>query len=359
MPATDEQAFLAAIAAAPDDDTPRLVFADWLDERADSPRAAATSGGSRGEAGGPNDDRTRAELIRAQCRAATLKPGTKERRDLDRRAEQILAANAERWLVPLRSEFGGRWEFRRGFVGHVEMSAREFAHVAKRLFAAAPTVTSARFPDASNEVNALARCPHLKRLTRIDLRDMCSCGHCSIQDELVALFRSKNAANVRDLNISGNRLAEGHAAEMLRAPRLVRLTHLDLSNNPIGPGGIGALVSTPALNSLESLDLSSTRPTKAGIDALAAWDHPNLKRLALRHNRLGAASVRLLMKSPLANRLRELDLSHNRLGEAGAAALTGQAGFDTIEVLDLRHNDIGSAFAVRKRFGRRVRLEGT
>jgi uncharacterized protein (TIGR02996 family) len=28
----DERALLAAIAAAPDDDVPRLVYADWLDE---------------------------------------------------------------------------------------------------------------------------------------------------------------------------------------------------------------------------------------------------------------------------------------------------------------------------------------
>jgi uncharacterized protein (TIGR02996 family) len=31
----DDRAFLAAVAAAPADDTPRLVYADWLDERSD------------------------------------------------------------------------------------------------------------------------------------------------------------------------------------------------------------------------------------------------------------------------------------------------------------------------------------
>jgi uncharacterized protein (TIGR02996 family) len=36
---SDEQAFLAAIAAAPEDATARLVYADWLEER-DDPRAA-------------------------------------------------------------------------------------------------------------------------------------------------------------------------------------------------------------------------------------------------------------------------------------------------------------------------------
>ena len=35
----DEAAFLQTISAAPDDDLPRLVFADWLEERGDAERA--------------------------------------------------------------------------------------------------------------------------------------------------------------------------------------------------------------------------------------------------------------------------------------------------------------------------------
>jgi uncharacterized protein (TIGR02996 family) len=38
-PTTDEDALLAAVAAAPDDDAPRLVYADWLQERGDEARA--------------------------------------------------------------------------------------------------------------------------------------------------------------------------------------------------------------------------------------------------------------------------------------------------------------------------------
>src|SRR5689334_13851092 len=35
----DRSALLAAIVAAPDDDAPRLVYADWLDEHGDPDRA--------------------------------------------------------------------------------------------------------------------------------------------------------------------------------------------------------------------------------------------------------------------------------------------------------------------------------
>ena len=49
---------LAAVLAAPDDDTPRLAAADWLDEYA-------------GDLPDPGLARDRSELIRAQCEAAT------------------------------------------------------------------------------------------------------------------------------------------------------------------------------------------------------------------------------------------------------------------------------------------------
>src|SRR5262245_19778622 len=39
MPALDLAAFLAAIHEAPNDDAPRLVFADWLDENGHPERA--------------------------------------------------------------------------------------------------------------------------------------------------------------------------------------------------------------------------------------------------------------------------------------------------------------------------------
>ncbi|MBY0456405.1 MAG: TIGR02996 domain-containing protein, partial [Gemmataceae bacterium] len=49
---SDRDALLAAIRANPDEDTPRLAFADWLDEHGDEA------------------DRARAEFIRVQCELA-------------------------------------------------------------------------------------------------------------------------------------------------------------------------------------------------------------------------------------------------------------------------------------------------
>ena len=40
MPSAEELAFLARIREQPDDDGPRLIFADWLDENDEPERAA-------------------------------------------------------------------------------------------------------------------------------------------------------------------------------------------------------------------------------------------------------------------------------------------------------------------------------
>ena len=118
---TEEEAFIAAIVASPADDTPRLVFADWLEEN-----------------GRPD----RAELIRLQCR---LEPD-RERFDdaavneLHRQVVQLLRSSwpghvsfrdqEDRWFA---AASGLPWdspnlttEWRRGFVETVGLHAGNF-----------------------------------------------------------------------------------------------------------------------------------------------------------------------------------------------------------------------------------------
>ena len=76
----DEQGFLAAIREAPDDDTPRLIYADWLDDHGDADRA---------------------EFIRVQCEAERLGEFDPRRPELEERANELLAAHEKNWLGPL------------------------------------------------------------------------------------------------------------------------------------------------------------------------------------------------------------------------------------------------------------------
>ena len=45
MATPHDEAFLQAIRENPDDDAPRLIYADWLEERGDPRRAGAHRGG--------------------------------------------------------------------------------------------------------------------------------------------------------------------------------------------------------------------------------------------------------------------------------------------------------------------------
>src|SRR5262245_15618763 len=73
-----EKAFLADIVANPDDDAPRLVFADWFQDNGDSDRA---------------------DFIRAHVELARprLTGGTQRRRELQQRATQLFQAHGKRW----------------------------------------------------------------------------------------------------------------------------------------------------------------------------------------------------------------------------------------------------------------------
>lgn len=94
----DEATLLAAILAHPDEDTPRLMYADWLDEF-----------------GQPE----RAEFIRIQC-----DPTADEAAEA--RAEELEERFGPKWLAGLPDTPNGHWGFRRGFPEYLDVRAGHF-----------------------------------------------------------------------------------------------------------------------------------------------------------------------------------------------------------------------------------------
>ncbi len=86
-----QTAFLADITTNPDDDAPRLIYADWLDE---------------------NGEPERAELIRLQCREASGGPLSF---DDDNRAFDLEERNRQAWTAHLPQSPHAQWRFHRGF----------------------------------------------------------------------------------------------------------------------------------------------------------------------------------------------------------------------------------------------------
>src|SRR5581483_7143335 len=112
MSAADRAAFLRAIADHPDDDLPRLVYADWLDEHGDPARA---------------------EFIRVQCALARLPAGDTRAAALARREAELLTDHQADWLRPLAGLAGGA-KFRRGFVEEVTVETAVFLDRGADLF---------------------------------------------------------------------------------------------------------------------------------------------------------------------------------------------------------------------------------
>lgn len=142
----EREALLRAIYENPDDDTPRLVFADWLQE---------------------NGDEARAEFIRVQVELPRHTPHTIPWHKCNARARKLLAVYEDQWRGEVPNDISWHYpEFRRGFLERLVISDfAAFEQQATRIFAATPL----RELLIRHEWNlaALSRIPHLNRLRLI------------------------------------------------------------------------------------------------------------------------------------------------------------------------------------------------
>lgn len=119
----EREALLRAVCDNPDDDTPRLVFADWLQEN------------------GNESDCARAEFIRAQIEQTRHTRYTIPWFKCDKRIRKLLAEHEKHWHedVPNNEAWSYRRDFPRGFLEHLLVSDfKVFRHHADAIFTASP-----------------------------------------------------------------------------------------------------------------------------------------------------------------------------------------------------------------------------
>ena len=350
----DRAAFLRAICAAPDDDTPRLVFADWLDEHGDAKRA---------------------EFIRVSCELEQVEEFGPRWRALGERSRKLLDPNRAKWSSELADRKLLNVEFRRGFVDEVTIYSKRFVADAAKLLAlapiqrlkladltaargnvplddvlACPAVARLRGLDLSNTplpdsaVEQLAACVNLRGLRELSLDASALTG-----DACRTLLRSEYLAGLTDLtlavrfdsNAAGNDLAVALAAE----PGLRRIARLTLRGCQVGPAGAKALAGSPHAAGLRFLAVSGggysaeTRLGPKGMQALArSVNLAGLTALVVTGQEIGLGGVQALADSPHLDGLRHLDLSGNPFTPAMAAALVGSKGLGKLVSLELRHD---------------------
>lgn len=307
--------FLAAVCANPDDDAPRLVYADWLEEHGDSARA---------------------EFIRLQIEMAHLPKHSDKREQLDSRQKRLFSSHRKQWAAPFKG-IADRYEFTGGFVTSVTMPAERFDAVAETLFRLAP-LRWVTFTNPVGFMHRVANCPFLARLTVVDFVSsyhaaatviaggdpFATLGSTTIglpddragDIELQALVTSPFASSLSWLFLPGCNITAAGLQILLESPVAPRLTRLNLHGNPLGDQGARAIAECQTLQELESLDLS-----RSGIGVTLG----ELLLQTLGFSR-GAAAVRTsplqaLTASPYFPKLRRLNVRGNRLFPVDRRAL--------------------------------------
>src|SRR5829696_5418855 len=170
-----------SILESPDDDAPRLVYADWLDEHGDADRA---------------------EFIRLQIRLARMDRDDPNHRALKSVVDQIGQAHHVEWVNRLPQFEDVHWEiFERGFISAVRFDNPDaYFASARKVFAAAP-IREVRFHQFRwHDAARLAESPYLTRVRTFDFND-------------------------------GNHVANQGVEALMRSPQLKCLTELKLGRN--------------------------------------------------------------------------------------------------------------------------------
>ncbi len=351
--------FLQAIIDHPEDDTARLIYADWLEDHGDADQA---------------------EFIRVQLALARLTEVDECRPQLLGREVYLLARHCKEWGRPVRG-LARRWEFRRGCLEGITLPLGRFLRDGEKLFRLAP-IRNVQLAGREGNLEDLAACPHLSRVSELTLRNT--------KGRLGPLVHSPHLRGVRGLRFQNlGHIAETECHELdtlseletldlqvglyprrhqdLRGDRWPRLRSLRLS-----AGSLDSRLIDRVIHQLEVLDLSHcglgleliagllllpkrTLPLKVlvlagnpfGLD-LGGRPHsrdqgaffaerlaPNLHALDLRRCSLHRAFAQALVQSPNLSRLTRLNVGFNPLGGQWLQALADSPHLDRLTHLGL------------------------
>jgi uncharacterized protein (TIGR02996 family) len=346
---TELLALLAACKEEPDEDTPRLVLADWLEDH-----------------GQPH----RAELVRVQVELARLPEGTPRHQELSAREGELLFCHGEEWVGPLHKAAS----FRRGLLRYSAPRGQLLNPRLSRPSAAAPwawveelwlggitpedaeeiavcpllnsvTILDTSFHTGESSdalVAVLEHSPHLAGLRKLRV-NQCDLG----PEETEQLARSPCVRNLVDLEMNRNYLCDRGAENLARwwgPPH--RLRSFDLQTNGIGDKGATVLAGWPGLAELTYFALNYNAIAADGLAALAGSPHlGNLRQLHLERNPLGPTAGQVLARRARWARLERLGLGSCGLGDDGVAGLAAAEWLASVTDLHLLGNAIGDTGA--------------
>ncbi|MEO1995758.1 MAG: TIGR02996 domain-containing protein, partial [Planctomycetaceae bacterium] len=237
----DEDTFLRDIRDDPDDLGPRLVFADWLEERGDS----------------------RAEFIRLDCEMADPDLDADSRRELKRTHQGLLQEQRQLCLARLQVLGVRDIRFWCGLVDRLLIEGTAFLDRPRTLFQVAPTIRGLMLRKIPPELAS---------------------------DAMRRLFRLPQLTCLSSLDVSGCGLAAGGAEALADSDRSRRLSHLNVSHNFLGGQGLRNLAVSPHLSQIRRLNLSGNQLGVIDMRELTrSREMGQLAHLVLATNQMGDA----------------------------------------------------------------------
>jgi uncharacterized protein (TIGR02996 family) len=317
--------FLNAIRENPDEDTLRLVFADFLQDRGDPERG----------------DDGHARLIRAQCEQARTPPFTARWYELNRVVWEILCERRLE-LTPCPGRVRATYSrFVRGFPTAIVVRAPSALRGAGRAFDVG-TVDTLEVVSV-RDAGVLARQLAVARVTGLRLFDLRPGG-------LERLVGEADVSRIRRWSVHGERGAARDALALASAvrSRATAVEELEFDLDTLGGTTAGPLVEIARGMRRGLLDVSYSSEGDEVLRGLTA-DPPadpgrGLRTLNLAYAFAGDDGVRSLAGWAGARHLEYLDLSESHfcgeLGDQGVEALAASEHLSGLRVLSLAGTEV-------------------
>ncbi len=370
---TDRDALLAAIGSQPDEDMPRLMFADYLEESGEPARAA---------------------FIRAQCELA--RTPTWEPFAVQCRWRTCAVASGQAFMPSLPRLDGTylRWgeePFRRGFGWELLIrNVLLWAELAEPVLAQEPAgkihfwqgmlddwrrVAASGFVkqfrelifhlNPSEPLLALRDRPEARGITDIHFHRASGAGMPEVLEDLLAspmghgvrglhfhtgyestrelIGAMRQGGPFQRLSFSVMGISGDHLRNLFENLDSSALAELSFRNEPLGDAGLMVLASELPASTL-SLALEGVGVRAAGLEMLARSERvENLRRLNLSYNALPPRELRILSLSRRLAGLRSVVLAKCNIGDKGVRHLTRAKFWHELVELDLRQNPISAA----------------
>lgn len=381
---TEQDALYRAIVASPEDDTPRLVYADWLEE---------------------NGRAEEAEFIRLDCKLSAVGLSDPKWSESEHRLEELrlwLQAHTPGPKLKLRNRLevasGGWWRnTQRGFPGFIQLAespqglggvrgVRRLCEALEHAFSIVPTrwlvlgrvtieewaeflkqpvisaleflTVSTEQPVADEAARLFAECKHLHNLRGAALFPFGEAG-------AEALSRSDNFGRLQWLILDPSTLTpaairslseraalqrhlrmlivtEGMTAaafeELCRLAPFAQLHTLTFFAARFPTSSWEEFARTRSFPELRRLELNSADLHEGQMSAIARAANLQLSAINLHACSIGDEGVAALLDAPWIDSLRSLDVGSNRLSSNAAESLAGCSKLAQLTQLDLSSN---------------------